>query len=159
MGRFIMPDPIGLLGGINLYQYAPNPLGWIDPWGLTAVDAPGYYVYGLYDPGATKPYYVGITNDINRRAIEHTGTGRLTTGAHMEILDRNINYGQARGYEQYYIEKYGTQTGIIGEDISSTNRGNKYNSFDHNRTDTRADAFKEAYDSKTKSSGKVGGKC
>ncbi|HCD1085672.1 TPA: RHS repeat-associated core domain-containing protein [Proteus mirabilis] len=36
MGRFIMPDPIGLLGGINLYQYAPNPLGWIDPWGLSS---------------------------------------------------------------------------------------------------------------------------
>ncbi|EOE0524178.1 RHS repeat-associated core domain-containing protein [Providencia stuartii] len=34
IGRFIMPDPIGLLGGINLYAYAPNPLGWIDPWGL-----------------------------------------------------------------------------------------------------------------------------
>ncbi len=33
-GRFIQPDPIGLLGGINLYQYAPNPLGWIDPLGL-----------------------------------------------------------------------------------------------------------------------------
>jgi uncharacterized protein RhaS with RHS repeats len=23
-----------LLGGLNLYQYAPNPLLWIDPWGL-----------------------------------------------------------------------------------------------------------------------------
>ncbi|MGU5083999.1 RHS repeat-associated core domain-containing protein, partial [Escherichia coli] len=23
-----------MLGGINLYQYAPNPLGWIDPLGL-----------------------------------------------------------------------------------------------------------------------------
>ena len=34
MGRFITPDPIGLLGGWNLYQYAPNPLGWIDPLGL-----------------------------------------------------------------------------------------------------------------------------
>ena len=33
-GRFISQDPIGLLGGINLYQYAPNPLGWIDPLGL-----------------------------------------------------------------------------------------------------------------------------
>ncbi|EFO1363694.1 type IV secretion protein Rhs, partial [Escherichia coli] len=34
VGRFIVTDPIGLLGGINLYQYAPNPLGWIDPLGL-----------------------------------------------------------------------------------------------------------------------------
>nr|WP_237739385.1 hypothetical protein [Taylorella equigenitalis] len=24
---------MGLLGGINLYQYAPNPVEWIDPWG------------------------------------------------------------------------------------------------------------------------------
>ncbi len=30
-----MQDPIGLLGGWNLYQYAPNPLGWIDPWELS----------------------------------------------------------------------------------------------------------------------------
>ncbi|WP_338420986.1 RHS repeat-associated core domain-containing protein [Escherichia fergusonii] len=37
-GRFSQPDPISLEGGINLYQYAPNPLGWIDPWGLTAKD-------------------------------------------------------------------------------------------------------------------------
>lgn len=34
-GRFIVQDPIGLNGGWNLYQYAPNPLGWIDPLGLT----------------------------------------------------------------------------------------------------------------------------
>ncbi|CAD5759092.1 protein rhsA [Escherichia coli] len=34
VGRFMVTDPIGLAGGINLYQYAPNPLGWIDPLGL-----------------------------------------------------------------------------------------------------------------------------
>ncbi len=33
IGRFISPDPIGLAGGINLYQYAPNPVTWIDPLG------------------------------------------------------------------------------------------------------------------------------
>ncbi|WP_244114716.1 RHS repeat-associated core domain-containing protein [Burkholderia cepacia] len=31
IGRFINPDPVGLLGGANLYQYAPNPATWIDP--------------------------------------------------------------------------------------------------------------------------------
>lgn len=33
--RFIHQDPIGLLGGTNLASYAPNPLHWLDPWGLT----------------------------------------------------------------------------------------------------------------------------
>ena len=33
-GRFTQPDPIGLLGGLNLYQYAPNGLTWVDPWGV-----------------------------------------------------------------------------------------------------------------------------
>ncbi|WNO61010.1 RHS repeat-associated core domain-containing protein [Rheinheimera sp. MMS21-TC3] len=34
-GRFISQDPIGLLGGINHYQYAPNHINWIDPLGLS----------------------------------------------------------------------------------------------------------------------------
>ncbi|NML35542.1 RHS repeat domain-containing protein, partial [Paraburkholderia antibiotica] len=33
-GRFISKDPIGLAGGVNVYQYADNPTGWIDPLGL-----------------------------------------------------------------------------------------------------------------------------
>ncbi|WP_370577481.1 RHS repeat-associated core domain-containing protein [Snodgrassella alvi] len=36
IGRFTQPDPIGLLGGYNLYQYAPNPLMWVDPLGWYA---------------------------------------------------------------------------------------------------------------------------
>ncbi|WP_321959581.1 RHS repeat-associated core domain-containing protein, partial [Burkholderia cenocepacia] len=34
LGRFISRDPIGLAGGINVYQYAPNGTEWIDPLGL-----------------------------------------------------------------------------------------------------------------------------
>jgi uncharacterized protein RhaS with RHS repeats len=34
---FISRDPIGLLGGNNVFQYAPNPVGWIDPWGLANI--------------------------------------------------------------------------------------------------------------------------
>jgi RHS repeat-associated protein len=35
VGRFISQDPIGLMGGENLYAYAPNPTHWVDPLGLT----------------------------------------------------------------------------------------------------------------------------
>ncbi|MGO1298559.1 MAG: RHS repeat-associated core domain-containing protein [Vibrio sp.] len=36
-GRFITIDPIGLAGGLNNYQYVPNPTGWVDPLGLNNV--------------------------------------------------------------------------------------------------------------------------
>ncbi|EFQ0944494.1 RHS repeat family protein [Shigella flexneri] len=35
VGRFMVTDPIGLRGGLNLYSYAPNPLKYADPLGLT----------------------------------------------------------------------------------------------------------------------------
>ena len=34
VGRFIHQDPVGLLGGYNLYQYGPNPIIWVDILGL-----------------------------------------------------------------------------------------------------------------------------
>ncbi|WP_329601662.1 RHS repeat-associated core domain-containing protein, partial [Paraburkholderia antibiotica] len=36
-GRFISKDPIGLAGGVNVYQYAPNPVQWVDPLGLDRI--------------------------------------------------------------------------------------------------------------------------
>lgn len=44
-GRFTQPDPIGLAGGLNLYQYAPNPIKWIDPLGLD------YTTWQIHSPG------------------------------------------------------------------------------------------------------------
>ncbi|WP_261845086.1 RHS repeat-associated core domain-containing protein [Aliamphritea ceti] len=41
--RFTTIDPIGLAGGLNNYQYVPNPTGWVDPLGLASTpgDCPG----------------------------------------------------------------------------------------------------------------------
>ncbi|WP_249221050.1 RHS repeat-associated core domain-containing protein, partial [Serratia rubidaea] len=36
-GSYISQDPIGLRGGLNLYQYVPNPLGWVDPLGWASI--------------------------------------------------------------------------------------------------------------------------
>ncbi|WP_353630322.1 RHS repeat-associated core domain-containing protein [Pseudomonas poae] len=35
IGRYLTPDPVKLAGGINGYQYVPNPTGWVDPLGLS----------------------------------------------------------------------------------------------------------------------------
>jgi len=39
-GRFLTPDPIKLAGGLNSYQYVPNPTGWVDPLGLNSNACP-----------------------------------------------------------------------------------------------------------------------
>ncbi len=49
-GRFIHQDPIGLLGGLNAYNYAPNPVNWCDPLGLMCKEADGDFVYRLLRP-------------------------------------------------------------------------------------------------------------
>ncbi|WP_237613853.1 RHS repeat domain-containing protein, partial [Pseudomonas syringae] len=46
-GRFLTPDPIKLAGGLNNYQYVPNPTGWVDPLGLNCCPSP--------DSSATSP--------------------------------------------------------------------------------------------------------
>ena len=54
VGRFTQPDPIGLAGGLNLYQYAPNPIGWIDPLGWAPVEPGDVIDYGKRAPGFDK---------------------------------------------------------------------------------------------------------
>lgn len=110
-------------------------------------------MYGLYEPGATKPYYIGITDDLTRRRLEHVQSGRLTPGAKPRSLDQNITYGEARGYEQAYIEHYETKTGVIREEISAKNKG-KSKFFDHSnatRAASRRAYFEDSYGDKTKS--------
>ncbi len=36
VGRFISEDPVGYLGGLNIYQYGPNSISWVDPLGLAS---------------------------------------------------------------------------------------------------------------------------
>ncbi|MFV8987030.1 RHS repeat-associated core domain-containing protein [Serratia fonticola] len=53
--RFIIPDPIGLAGGLNQTQYVPNPTGWVDPLGLTSVPGDCPETFGKYRPDRPLP--------------------------------------------------------------------------------------------------------
>lgn len=69
-GGFISPDPLGLLGGLRPYGYAPNPIAWSDPMGwyhvMTILEAPPNFV-----PTTAHPYVRG--ND-DRYRSGYTGT-------------------------------------------------------------------------------------
>uniref|UniRef100_UPI000684E34E RHS repeat-associated core domain-containing protein n=1 Tax=Oceanospirillum beijerinckii TaxID=64976 RepID=UPI000684E34E len=160
IAQYLTLDPIGMAGGLRPQGYVYNPVSRIDPLGLVHETASGYGVYALYDVDAVTnrpvgdPYYIGITNDFDRRAKEHIETGRLTGDrkTRMFHLSEDITYGEARGYEQAYIDHYGTKTGSIGDEISQKNRGNKVASFDRNnktRRESRQQYFEDAYIEKT----------
>ncbi len=65
VGQYLSPDPVGLTGGANLYVYCPNPVNWIDPFGLSCgIPAGQQSVYVLEKgPPPVPPtvIYVGIT--------------------------------------------------------------------------------------------------
>ncbi|ECF2471337.1 type IV secretion protein Rhs, partial [Salmonella enterica subsp. enterica serovar Oranienburg] len=108
IGKFISGDPISIRGGINLYQYAPNPISWIDPLGLSCgpmvkkingrnpsnssfagkiypasklpVDIRGKYPHGV-------PFNHAGFPDFSRYSIKNT---RIELGA-----SRNVDFGRA----------------------------------------------------------------
>ncbi|AVF37585.1 RHS repeat-associated core domain-containing protein [Rahnella sikkimica] len=69
-GRFTQQDPIGLLGGLNLNQYAPNALGWVDPWGLSCGSAKGN---GSFTEPNLPPKVVAQQGDIT--IVHYTRSG------------------------------------------------------------------------------------
>ncbi|WP_153101231.1 RHS repeat domain-containing protein [Paraburkholderia hayleyella] len=61
VGRFVGKDPIGYAGGLNTYQYTPNPTGWIDPLGLEAKDLGVIYRGGGKTPVNLTPRTQDVT--------------------------------------------------------------------------------------------------
>ncbi|WP_052748971.1 RHS repeat-associated core domain-containing protein [Arsukibacterium ikkense] len=64
-GRFISQDPIGLLGGINHYQYAPNHINWVDPLGLSCKEGEACKRFKTSDEAAL--HIMKIANPLSKR--------------------------------------------------------------------------------------------
>jgi RHS repeat-associated protein len=102
VGRFTTPDPIGLAGGINLYQYAPNPVGWVDPWGWSCVRVRHYTnrkgLKGIEESGVIK------ANDNNRVYLEPARKKPLSQG------DAEAKYQIGEGRGRDFIETDAPET-------------------------------------------------
>lgn len=111
---FIIRDPIGLLGGNNIFQYAPNPVGWVDPFGLNRTpasckckncppdpiisrgksftinkgsDAPlGMGIY-QFSHKKNKLSYIGSTNSFKTRMGNHITNNYLAPGTKVTFIN------------------------------------------------------------------------
>ncbi|PCE26092.1 sugar-binding protein [Paraburkholderia acidicola] len=84
-GRFVSQDPIGLWGGANLYQYAPNPIGYIDPLGLAKGKCTIYWYNNI--GGRTGHYTVKTMAGTGNMHTEQQNTGDTTWIARVNSAD------------------------------------------------------------------------
>jgi RHS repeat-associated protein len=124
LGRYIHQDPIGLAGGLNHYQYAPNPVGWVDPWGLATTNCP--------PGGGNAPTKGRLGKPSTRQHIDDVAT-------EMESRGWTITHGggPSRGLkEEYLAGPGGGRKGSSYPDITATKNGK---TLRVNTVDTRAD--------------------
>ncbi|MGR5149724.1 RHS repeat-associated core domain-containing protein, partial [Photobacterium alginatilyticum] len=76
-GRFIHQDPIGLLGGLNPYQYAPNPVQWVDPLGLSCKE--GAAVVAVARAVPYKPTLNVLSNNVIKLTTQAAANDALYT--------------------------------------------------------------------------------
>lgn len=132
VGRFIHQDPIGLEGGFNPYAYAPNPVGWVDPLGLTGDPANATHITyeGIKDG---KPYVGYASRPGLGHSAESVLSYRYPNSSHFDVAPRPVYVGNglegkatARGLEQRLFERHG---GLEG----TSNRQNPVGSLNPNR--------------------------
>lgn len=103
---YITADPIGLLGGINAYQYAPNPTSWIDPLGLRRKNKK-----------AACPACSGTPCGNTRNPSR--GAARFQNGDYYPNKDRWSNVILPKGTTVYTLYPYGPKPGGFFADAST----------------------------------------
>jgi RHS repeat-associated protein len=83
-GRWLSPDPLGMIDGPNLYAYVNNnPVNWIDPWGFWYVNI-----------NITGGFWGGITGGViisNQGVQPYVGGGLVTPGASASVTWSSSN--------------------------------------------------------------------
>ena len=112
----------GLMGGSNVFAYAPNPTGWIDPFGLSRClglpsSRPGGGTGAAYNKSTGQGLYVlkdsaGDIKYIGRGDASARGAAHQNSvdKAHLRqtiLADNNLTKAEAKFLEQKLMEAHG----------------------------------------------------
>jgi RHS repeat-associated protein len=113
VGRYLTPDPIKLAGGLNQYQYTPNPTGWVDPLGLSGscpppnkpgCGAPDDTTGAKVDEG--EPALPKLTGDQRRARIDELAEANAY---------RRLDEMERATPGAHFLEKHGKQTSLASQ--------------------------------------------
>ncbi len=152
VGRFITQDPISILGGANLYQYAVNPLSWLDPlgWAGNPANATHITYEGIkngkpYIGYASKPGLGHSAEDVLRYRYPNTSAFNKAPQP-LFVGDGQTGKNTARGLEQRLFEDRGglAKTSNLQNPvgINNPNRANYLSAADEYRTQSGSSKFK-----------------
>ncbi|MBI4830174.1 MAG: RHS repeat-associated core domain-containing protein [Candidatus Lindowbacteria bacterium] len=138
IGRFITPDPIGQIGGVNLYAYVGNnPVNYVDPLGLlsptansvlTAVGVVGMGVGAIVIVTATSPAWFAA-------GVVITAAGGVATIYGAYNIPEDINSIADKGTQA--IEGQSGRK-YIGGDEDTARPGDAYRNDDSDPTQSRS---------------------
>ncbi|WP_126227053.1 RHS repeat-associated core domain-containing protein [Burkholderia ambifaria] len=125
IGRFISRDPIGLAGGINLFQYAPNPTQWTDPLGLCPGKAiirqsrneggPHFDIEVVPDSGRTMRTHQVIVDDEHNTVI----TGQYMAPASTVQNTIHVDLPDATAAYKEQAKRLGHPDGVYDKNTNS----------------------------------------
>ncbi|MEI1693653.1 RHS repeat-associated core domain-containing protein, partial [Acinetobacter nosocomialis] len=131
VGRFISKDPIGLLGGFNVYEYAPSPVAWIDVLGLERMPTwmptkQGYQRQHII-PYSLKGHEVFAKSHMNINSASNMMYMPVCEG-----IDKNDKLGLHRGWTKEHAE-YNRRVERKLDAIQMKSRGQNWDYRDYQR--------------------------
>ena len=106
IGQYLSPDPIGLEGGTRTYGYVHNPLGSVDPLGLT-------------DGGFYRGAKPGEDPSFEPRPNEYRVRGGNVQPTHGVSVFDNPQSVTSKGFEAHQVD-----TGTVSDSLKIQQRGN-----------------------------------
>ncbi|VWB48647.1 RHS repeat-associated core domain-containing protein [Burkholderia lata] len=108
IGRYIAHDPIGLIGGANLFAYGANPIEWVDPLGLTCRTIPfGFKSFGQFNQfgqalqaGLSKAGYAGAASVMQGSAASGISFSTKEPFDKGRVSDFDVAISQSGLYEK-----------------------------------------------------------
>lgn len=143
LGRWLSPDPLGVLGGANLFGFNGSPVQVVDPLGLLPCSnakaggtgkgydkAKGQGLYVLVDENGVVRY-VG-RGDAPARGTRHKGDTEKDGLQQVIIFNNNLTKKEAKNLEQRLIDHFGGKNpdDAEGNRDSTKQLINDFNSYD-----------------------------